>query len=215
MRTLDTVGRFIAGVAAAPLMLAAVWAGIERGQQRPSGPAPQLLSELVLPGAGPAPMAPASRLQPGWDLANIDHAQVDYWVGRLQTDRRPIIEAALRMRGRYGPLVTQALAQRGMPQDLLYLAMIESGFNPRAYSRAHASGLWQFIPETGGRYGLEVNRAVDERRDPVESTDAALRYLGRLYKRFGSWYLAAAAYNTGENRVGRIMREEKGRERGT
>jgi membrane-bound lytic murein transglycosylase D len=206
--------RFLAGAAAAPLILAAVWAGIERGQ-RPWGPAPPLLSEIVLPGAGPAPLAPPAPLQPGWDLANIDHAQVDYWVGRLQTDRRPIIEAALKMRGRYGPLVSQALAQRGMPKDLLFLAMIESGFNPRAYSRAHASGLWQFIRETGGRYGLEVNRAVDERRDPVESTDAALRYLGALHKRFGSWYLAAAAYNTGENRVGRIMREEKGRERGT
>jgi membrane-bound lytic murein transglycosylase D len=215
MRTVDAAGRFLAGVAAAPLLFGAVWAGIERGQRGSPLDAPQLLSQVVLPGIGPAPMASASPLQPGWDLANIDHAQVDYWVGRFQTDRRPIIEAALRMRGRYGPLVSNALARRGMPQDLLYLAMIESGFNPRAYSRAHASGLWQFIPETGGRYGLEVNRAVDERRDPVESTDAALRYLGRLYGRFGSWYLAAAAYNTGENRVGRIMREEKGRERGT
>jgi membrane-bound lytic murein transglycosylase D len=200
------VDGFLAGVAAAPLVLAAVWTGTERAERLGPG-VPEARAEAA-PAAVPV-------LQPGWDLADIPHERVDYWVTRLQTDRRPILEDALRRRGRYGPLVSRALDGRGMPQDLIYLAMIESGFNPRAYSRAHASGLWQFIRETGKRYGLEVNRAVDERRDPVESTDAALRYLGALYKRFGSWYLAAAAYNTGENRVGRIMREEKGRERGT
>src|SRR5687767_1596050 len=93
--------------------------------------------------------------------------------------------------------------------------MIESGFNPTAYSHAHAAGIWQFIKETGMRYGLDVNRAVDERNDPVKATEAALRYLGDLHERFDSWYLAAAAYNTGENRIGRIMREETGHERGT
>jgi membrane-bound lytic murein transglycosylase D len=206
-------GRFLAGVAAAPFLLAAVWAGIERGQRLSpvtSPPGPAAARE-----DGPASAVLPDAVPPGWELANIPHPQVDYWLARLQTDRRPIIESALRLRGRYGPLISRALAERGMPQELLYLAMIESGFNPHAYSKAHASGVWQFVRETGARYGLEVNRAVDERRDPVESTDAALRYLGALHKRFGSWYLAAAAYNTGENRVARIMREEKGRERGT
>jgi membrane-bound lytic murein transglycosylase D len=214
MGRLGEGGRFLAGVAAAPLIVAAVWAGIERGQRLSPGKSPAGL-DADREGA-PAPAAVlAEPVPPGWDLANIPHPQVDYWLARLQTDRRPIIESALRLRGRYGPLISQALAERGMPQDLVYLAMIESGFNPRAYSKAHASGLWQFVPETGARYGLEVNRAVDERRDPIESTDAALRYLGALYERFGSWYLAAAAYNTGENRVARIMREQKGREMGT
>src|SRR5687767_10879955 len=209
-------GRVAAAAAAyagaALAVTAAVYVGRERAVTSALGlPDPPAARASMTPGPLPSPVLPP----PGWDLANVDHERVDYWVQRLRTDRRPILERALELRGRYGSLVSEALAQRGMPQDLQYLAMIESGFNPRAYSRAHASGLWQFIPETGGRYGLEVNRAVDERRDPVESTDAALRYLGRLYKRFGSWYLAAAAYNTGENRVGRIMREEKGRERGT
>jgi membrane-bound lytic murein transglycosylase D len=112
------------------------------------------------------------------------------------------------------PMISEKLAERGMPQDLIYLAMIESGFNPSAYSHAHASGLWQFIAETGQRYGLTVNRVVDERNDPVKSTDAALDYLTYLHNRFDSWYLAAAGYNTGENRVGRIMREVTGSERG-
>ena len=132
-------------MAAAPLILAAVWAGIERGQRLPPGGGLQRPLEATSREDGEAPLALPAPLLPGWDLANIDHAQVDYWVSRLQTDRRPIFEGALKMRGRYGPLVSRALAERGMPQDLLYLAMIESGFNPRAYSRAHASGRWQFI----------------------------------------------------------------------
>jgi membrane-bound lytic murein transglycosylase D len=111
-------------------------------------------------------------------------------------------------------MIQAKLEERGMPQDLIYLAMIESGFNPKAYSSAHASGLWQFIAETGKRYGLDINRAVDERNDPEKATDAALDYLSQLHDRFGSWYLAAAAYNTGENRVARIMREETGSEKG-
>jgi membrane-bound lytic murein transglycosylase D len=110
-------------------------------------------------------------------------------------------------------MISKKLEARGMPQDLVYLAMIESGFRPEATSPAKAAGLWQFIPETGERYGLEINKAVDERRDPEKATDAALDYLNQLHDRFGSWYLAAAAYNTGENRVGRIMREETGSEK--
>jgi membrane-bound lytic murein transglycosylase D len=116
---------------------------------------------------------------------------------------------------KYEPMIKRKLAQRDMPQDLIYLAMIESGFNPKARSPAAASGLWQFIGETGRRYGLTVNRRVDERNDPAKATDAALSYLSDLHDRFGSWYLAAAAYNTGEGRVGRIMRQVTGSERGT
>ncbi|MBR9990014.1 MAG: lytic transglycosylase domain-containing protein [Gemmatimonadetes bacterium] len=113
----------------------------------------------------------------------------------------------------YAPLILERLEARGMPQDLLYLAMIESGFQPNATSHAAAVGVWQFISETGQRYGLDIDRAVDERRDPIRATDAALDYLEELHERFGSWYLAAAAYNSGENRVGRSMRAEFGRER--
>ena len=150
-----------------------------------------------------------------WDLPNLDHERVDFWVDRFTTDpdMREKMEGFLHRSGIYVPFLLEKLEARGMPRDLIYLAMIESGFEPKAYSPAAASGLWQFIAETGQRYGLEIDRAVDERNDPIKATDAALDYLQELHERFGSWYLAAASYNTGENRVGRIMREEFGRER--
>jgi membrane-bound lytic murein transglycosylase D len=150
-----------------------------------------------------------------WDLPNLDHPRVSYWVDRFaqDPDMHEKFEGFLRRSGWYREMIARQLAERGMPQDLLYLAMIESGFQPRAYSPAAASGLWQFIGETGRRYGLTVDSHVDERNHPERATDAALDYLQDLHDRFDSWYLAAAAYNTGENRVGRIMREEFGTEK--
>src|SRR5690606_29121840 len=120
----------------------------------------------------------------------------------------------LKRSGRYEGMIRSKLRERGMPEDLLYLAMVESGFDPNAVSRAQAVGLWQFVAETGRLYGLRIDGWVDERRDPVRSTDAALDYLQTLHDRFGAWNLAAAAYNTGENRVGRVMRQVTGDERG-
>jgi membrane-bound lytic murein transglycosylase D len=102
-----------------------------------------------------------------------------------------------------------------MPEELIYLAMVESGFNVEAHSAREARGIWQLVADTARRYGLRVDETVDERLDAEKSTDAALTYLSYLYNRFGSWYLAAAAYNTGENRVARIMTEATGSEKGT
>jgi membrane-bound lytic murein transglycosylase D len=163
---------------------------------------------------------PAQPVQPAdgtvqWELANLDHSRVNSWIGRFTSDLKRSFSTYLERMGKYEPLISRKLAQRQMPQELIYLAMIESGFNPKAKSPAQASGLWQFIGETGRRYGLTVNRKVDERNNPAKATDAALSYLADLYDRFGSWYLAAAAYNTGEGRVSRIMRQVTGRERGT
>src|SRR5690554_7603699 len=90
-----------------------------------------------------------------------------------------------------------------MPVDLVYLPLVESGYKLKAYSRAKASGLWQFIPETGKRYGLHVDSWVDMRRNPELATQAALAYLTRLHDEFDDWLLAMAAYNCGEGRVDR------------
>ena len=149
-----------------------------------------------------------------WDLPVTRNDRVDTWIDFLKGGNRKNTAVWMERSGKYTPMIREQLRARGMPEDLIYLAFIESGYSTKARSHAAAVGLWQFIAETGRRYGLEVNSYVDERRDPVESTDAALDYLQELHSRFGSWYLAAAAYNTGENRVARIMRQQTGSERG-
>jgi membrane-bound lytic murein transglycosylase D len=149
-----------------------------------------------------------------WDLPVTRNERVDDWIGFLQGANGEKTRLWLERSGKYGPMIRAELRRRGMPEDLVYLALIESGFSPRATSSAAAVGIWQFIAETGRRYGLQVTNELDERRDPVKATSAALDYLQDLYDRFGSWYLAAAAYNTGENRVERILRERAGGARG-
>lgn len=164
----------------------------------------------------PLPAPPEEEQAKGvsWDLTVTDHDRVDFFVEYLMGKNHDKTRLWLERIGKYGPMIQKELRAQGMPEDLLYLTMIESGFDPNAYSKAHAAGLWQFIEETGKRYGLEVSQYVDERRDPIKSTRAALTYLQEMHERFGSWYLSAAGYNTGENRVGRLMRETTGSERG-
>jgi membrane-bound lytic murein transglycosylase D len=175
-------------------------------------PPPELAPEQPEPVAVDQPKpAGVFNVNHDWDITETRNEEVDFFIEFLQWKNRDKTKLWLERLGQYGPMIQQKLAERGMPQDLLWLATIESGLNPNAYSRADAAGLWQFIEETGERHGLEVSEYVDERRDPIAATDAALDYLQKLNTRFGgSWYLSAAAYNTGENRVERIVREKAG-----
>lgn len=132
--------------------------------------------------------------------------RVLYWFERFKTDQRPTFEYFLAREQVFGGMIRGKLRARGMPEELLFLAMIESGLRPRATSRVAAAGVWQFMDPTARQYGLRIDKWVDERRDPVKATDAALDYLSWLHDRYDSWYLAAAAYNAGPTRVDRALR---------
>jgi len=134
------------------------------------------------------------------------NARVEKWVSRFSNEQRPAFQRLLEKKGQYEDLIRAELQDRGMPEELVYLAMMESGLSTRAVSSASAVGLWQFMGPTAQQYGLRVDEWVDERRDPVRATAAALTYIEWLHDRFGSWYLAAAAYNAGPGRVDRELR---------
>ncbi len=133
-------------------------------------------------------------------------SRVLYWVDYFQGRGRKHFVKYLERSEYFIPFIVPILKSHGMPEDLVYLAMIESGFNNHARSQAKAVGPWQFIPATGRRYGLMVNWWVDERRDTQKSTVAALEYLRDLYSMYQSWELAAASYNSGEAKIARAIR---------
>lgn len=140
----------------------------------------------------------------GSDLAAIPievNRLVLQWIDYFQGRGREHMERYLSRSTRYIPKMKEILKKKGMPEDLIYIALIESGFSSAAKSTANAVGYWQFIRGTGKRYGLQIDNYVDERRDFIKSTEAAADYLSGLYNLFGSWYLAIASYNVGENRV--------------
>ena len=145
-----------------------------------------------------------------WDIdvtSFLSHERVQYYLDFFQGPARERFGAWLQRMPRYEPMIRARLAKQGLPGDLIYLALIESGFSNSATSRTRAVGMWQFMPSTGRQYGLRVDRWVDERRDPVKATDAAARHLDDLRERFGSLYLAAAAYNAGGGKVSRGLRK--------
>ena len=142
-----------------------------------------------------------------FDLPITYNKHIQKWIHFFQTNGRHWFEIWLERSYKHMPNIHRQLEDAGLPKDLIYMAMIESGFSAKATSTAAAAGPWQFIPDTGKRFGLNINWWLDERRDFHKSTKAATKYLSQLYKEFGSWYLVAAAYNTGESRVRRLIKK--------
>lgn len=139
----------------------------------------------------------------------VENSWVEREIKNFQTVEKKFFEEAYRRAGLYRPMIVEELKKAGLPEELSWLPLIESGYKPRALSRARALGLWQFIASTGYRYGLKRDKFIDERMDPVKSTRAAIKYLQELHDFFGDWSTAIAAYNCGEIRVQNVIRAQK------
>jgi soluble lytic murein transglycosylase-like protein len=201
--------------------VSALVAGLERtqflaGSTAASTPsAPVALTYLSSSKIATKVAVPATNVAAGMLNIQMDHPRIDRWVERLTTTLKGDFKQSLDRMDKYATMINAKLDARQMPRELAYLALIESNFNPTARSRVSAVGMWQFMSATARQFGLTVRGGVDERKNPAKSTDAALTYLTQLHDRFGSWYLAAAAYNSGAGTVSKALQKVTGQTRGT
>ena len=188
------------------------------------GPGPTPAPRVRVPVSPPEPLSPSSDvpahppvtgaldpiLDSPWARDPALEREIQRWMQSLQTREAPRLRRSLVRMGRYRTMVEEEIRRRKLPLSLLYLPIVESWYSPRAVSWVGAAGLWQFMAPTARGMGLQVDRLMDQRRDPFLSTPRALDYLAELRDRFGSWFLALAAYNGGPGRMQRILRSLEG-----
>jgi membrane-bound lytic murein transglycosylase D len=222
LRTAAVLGFVLFVSACAQVPTAEIVAEAPRREQAASAPQ----AEIVAPPAE-LPIVPAEqiaipkqaeappnnlwvRIRNGFTMGNLDNPLVHEWE-QWYSSRPDYVARMVERSSRVLFHVVEEVERRKMPAEVALLPMIESAYNPQAYSRAHASGMWQFIPSTGKLYGLQQNWWYDGRRDIVAATHAALDYLEKLYGMFGNWELALASYNWGEGAVGRAVAKNQAR----
>lgn len=173
-------------------------------------------SAMPMPAGDRTPLIATPALSQGlhksnliFDLPLSYNKRVSYWITYYQTRGKPWFKDWLQLSTKYLPAIQHDLHEYGLPKDLAFMVMIESGFKPNAKSTASAVGPWQFMELTAARYGLRINYWLDERRDFKKSTIAAIKYLRDLHQEFGSWYLVAASYNMGETNLRRQIHKFK------
>lgn len=214
-RILATAALALLGLSLAGCATTDEYSSLPPSAKHPPGGAPAAPTTVVIPSPqlpGAEKLAPAEfadlldRIRVGYGLPQAQHYAVEREIEWYRS-RPDFLDRTFRRGSRYLHYIVTEIERREMPLELALLPVVESAFNPVAYSRSRASGLWQFIPSTGKHYGLDQNWWIDERRDVLLATDAALTYLKYLHNYFnGDWYLAIAAYNGGEGTVSRAVK---------